>query len=134
MKQSHSLATQLREAWAELNRQRTIADFLNYGFLSFGPYKKKTFFRVGTKSLIETEFATLRYIAVIDVFIFLGLFLGLIGNPLGWPLFIFSFVLAIVVFIDLREIERRAYMVKKTIQPPLKKVQRVLQKKLAKYG
>ncbi len=114
----HRIVQRLR---GDLKRKRTTAGLLNYGVIAFGPHKEDYLFRLTPKALAENSVFTVRYIAVVDVFVILGLLLWALGFTYGFLIFLFAFVLACVVFIDHREIEKRKRMVASTIGKPVKK-------------
>lgn len=118
----------------ELKRKRTIAGFLNYGIVAFGDKKKDYFIRITDQPIIEHRYVSLRYIALIDLFVILGVILWAVNFPNGWLIFAISFAVACVVFIDQKEIERRARMMQYIIKVPVKIItkNKLLRKKVDK--
>lgn len=117
-----AIKRKLNESVKELKRKRTIQGLLDYGVIAFGPEKKDYFLRVTNKPLIEEKHFTFRYIALIDVLIILGLVVGLLGNKLGWIWALFFFVMAVVVFVDAKEIEKRKGHIGQTLPSFIKEV------------
>ncbi len=105
----------------ELARKRTLAGLLNYGVFSFGPSKKDYFLRLTPFSIIENRYFTFRYIAVIDAFILIGLILWWQGYSVGVGMAAFFTLLAIVVFVNQEELEKRTRIVTKKLAKTLPK-------------
>lgn len=121
---------------SDLKRKRTIEGLFDYGLIGFGHEKKDCLVRVTDNALIEHRIVTVRYLALIDGLIILGAAIGLLGNPIGWTIAIFFFVMAFVVFVRAHTIEKHLRAVHLTIKRPLKKtirkikqVPKVLKKK-----
>jgi ABC-type multidrug transport system fused ATPase/permease subunit len=112
----------------ELKRKRTIEGFLNYGMVSFGRKKGDYLVRATAKPLAEHNYFTVRYLALIDILILLGLVIGILGYQIGWGLAILFFGIAVMVFVAKRELEKRAKMVKKSVRKPVKTTARLVKK------
>lgn len=123
-----TIAYRLEKMIDDMRKKRSPAGVLDYGIFAFGPEKKETLFRVGKKSLFEHKYATIRYIAFVDIFVSAGLILWALGHPYGFPIFIFFLVMAVIVFVDQRELSKRAHQMK----GPLKKTMKVVVKETPK--
>ena len=114
-----SLKNRFKKAMEQIRRKRTLAGVLNFGVIAFGHAKKDYFIRLTRKPLAENRVFTVRYIALIDVFILIGIVLWYLQAPYGFDVFVFFIGVAIMVFFDQRDVEKRAKPIKKTIQKVL---------------
>lgn len=91
----------------ELASKRDVASFLNFGVVAFGFRKKDFFIRVFDRSLVETRFFSVRYIALVDVLILFGFLLWIFEYVYGFGIFVFFILTALYVFVLERELEKR---------------------------
>ncbi len=127
----NTIARRIEHMWDEISHARSPAKVLDYGIMAFGPEKKETLFRLTKKSLFENNFFTVQYIAFVDVFVIAGLLLWASGHPYGFPIFIFFLVMAVIVFVDQRELAKRAHQMKGPMKKTAKVVMRETPKVLA---
>lgn len=104
----------------EVRRKRTVAGVLNYGIVAFGPEKKDYFVRLTKKALLENRYFTVRYLALIDMFVILGVVLWFLGYRYGFELALIAFLVAVIVFVDARELEKRSRMAGRIVAKPVK--------------
>lgn len=128
MKLKTKVKKSVEKVKVDLKRKRTVQGFLNYPVFVFGDETDEYFMRLTKKPLLNHRHVSLRYIALIDVFVLIGVFFGLLGNNWGWIWALFFFMIAVVVFVDRNEIERRKRLVTKTVKKPVKATIEVVKK------
>lgn len=98
----------------ELKHKKNLADFLDFAVVSFGTNKKDYFLRFTPKPLAENPVFSLEYIAIIDVFLLLGIAIWLSGNPWGLQLVLLVILIAILVFVDEKQADKKIRVIQKT--------------------